>query len=72
MEVSIITPDTLTVSLTLSSSEAAALLTLLTEGYDWTLVGHNWNPLVMVLSSFTEKAVLTLGTGSPYPFGVRV
>lgn len=68
VQANIIRPDSLTISLTLSSSEASALITLLTEGYDWYSVDHNWNPLVMILTSFTNKAVIAPASGSTYPF----
>lgn len=69
MQVSIKRPDTLEVTLTLSPSEASALLTLLTGGYDWLTLDHNWNPLVMILAPFVERAVIGQCLGGPYPFG---
>ena len=64
-------PETLDITLTLSESEASVLITLLTEGYDWLPLDHDWFPLVLILSSFTRKTELVMGTGSPYPFVIN-
>lgn len=58
MKAHIIRKDSLQVELTLSPSEASALCTLLDCGYDWAVLGHDWDPLIVILASFTDEQVL--------------
>lgn len=52
--------DTISFSLTLTKSEAAALKTLLNDGYEWDSLGHDWDEFTTELARFAPEDVITV------------